>query len=140
MTQQDPTFFNQTRQQPVVPPMYAQQQVQKVSVSRLDIFAISISRWVSILNVQSIYDVSSPSAYVNPSSISQQQQLANHSLIQNGTTYFQMEQHNRNKYQWPLWSITTTHSDWIRGDQSELVIPYEFNLPHSPFIQSGVSL
>jgi len=31
MTQQDPTFFNQTRQQPVVPPMYAQQQVQKVS-------------------------------------------------------------------------------------------------------------
>jgi len=75
MTQQDPTFFNQTRQQPVVPPMYAQQQVQK-----------------------SIYDVSSPSAYVNPSSISQQQQLANHSLIQNGTTYFQMEQHNRNKY------------------------------------------
>merc|ERR1719259_241643 len=47
---------------------------------------------------KSIYDVSSPSAYVNPSSISQQQQLANHSLIQNGTTYFQMEQHNRNKY------------------------------------------
>lgn len=75
MTQQDPSFFNQTRQQPVVPPMYTQQQVQK-----------------------SIYDVSSPSAYVNPSSISQQQQMANHSLIQNGTTYFQMEQHNRNKY------------------------------------------
>ena len=85
--QQDPSFFaNQAaRPQPAIPPMYQQQ----VNFDRKTEF-------------QKMFQLSSPSGYVNTSSISQQQAALAQAnpLIANGTTYFHnnLEQHNRGKY------------------------------------------
>ena len=99
--QQDPSFFaNQAaaaaRQPAAIPPMYQQQ------VCFLINFLLFILIIFKSLHNNQMAQLSSPSGYVNTSSISQQQAALAQAnpLIANGTTYFHnnLEQHNRGKY------------------------------------------